>query len=92
MSTSKLPARHRIDVVRATRAETDEQILKSWLDNLNSPHTRLNFATTGRRFLEALPMGLRAATVEDVRDALATLMVVGGEAVADGTARNTRCA
>jgi hypothetical protein len=36
MSKSKLPIPHRIDVVRATRAENDEQILKSWLDNLNS--------------------------------------------------------
>jgi integrase/recombinase XerD len=60
-------------VVKATRAETDEQILKSWLDNLNSPHTRLNFEITARRFLDALPMGLRSATVEDVRDALATV-------------------
>jgi hypothetical protein len=39
----KLPARHRIDVLRATRAETDEQLLHSWLDSLNSPHTRRNF-------------------------------------------------
>ena len=37
---------HRITVVKATRAENDEQILKSWLDNLNSPHTRLNFEIT----------------------------------------------
>jgi hypothetical protein len=73
MSKSKLPIPHRIDVVRATRAENDDQILKSWLDNLNSPHTRLNFEITARRFLAALPMGLRSAKVEDVRDALATV-------------------
>jgi hypothetical protein len=52
---------HRITVVKATRAENDEQILKSWLDNVNSPHTRLNFEITARRFLDALAMGLRAA-------------------------------
>jgi integrase/recombinase XerD len=73
MSRSKLPAPLRLEVVKATRAETDEQILKSWLDNLNSPHTRINFEITARRFLDALPMGLRSATVEDVRDALATV-------------------
>jgi integrase/recombinase XerD len=53
-----------------TRASTDEQLLASWLASLGSPHTRLNFETTGRRFLAALPMRLRAAKVEDVRDAL----------------------
>jgi integrase/recombinase XerD len=67
---TKLPVKHRIDVLRATRAETDEQLLASWLDSLNSPHTRRNFETTARRLLAELPMGLRAATVEDVRDAL----------------------
>jgi integrase/recombinase XerD len=69
----KLPARHRIDVLRATRAETDEQLLQSWLDSLNSPHTRRNFETTARRLLAELPMGLRSATVEDVRDALRSI-------------------
>jgi hypothetical protein len=48
----------------------DEQLLQSWLDSLNSPHTRRNFETTARRLLAELPMGLRSATVEDVRDAL----------------------
>jgi len=59
-----------IGVVKATRADTDEQLLQSWLDELNSPHTRRNFETTARRVLAELPMGLRAATKEDVRDAL----------------------
>jgi integrase/recombinase XerD len=49
-------------VVRATRAETDER-----------PHTRRNFETTARCVLAELPMGLRLAAVEDVRDALATV-------------------
>jgi hypothetical protein len=31
---------HRIAVLRGTRAETDEQLLQSWLDSLNSPHAR----------------------------------------------------
>jgi integrase/recombinase XerD len=69
-----LPAPRRpITVVRATRAATDERLLASWLDSLNSPHTQRNFETTARRFLGGLPMGLREATVEDVRDALATM-------------------
>ena len=61
--------------VRATRAQTDEQMLSSWLDSLASAHTRRNFEITARRFLAELPMGLRAATVEDVRDALAKVTV-----------------
>lgn len=56
--------------IRATRAKTDEQLLQSWLDSLGSPHTKRNFETTARRFLTALPQGMRSATVEDVRDAL----------------------
>jgi integrase len=56
-------------VLRGTRAETDEQLLQ-WLDSLHPPHTRRNFETTARRFLAELPMGLRTAAVEDVREAL----------------------
>jgi integrase/recombinase XerD len=66
----KLIGQHHIGVVRATRAETDEQLLQSWLKSLNSPHTRVNFEITARRFLAELPMGLRSAAVEDVRAAL----------------------
>jgi integrase/recombinase XerD len=66
-----LPAHRVVSVVRATRAETDEQLLTSWLDSLGSPHTRRNFEQVARRFLTELPpAGLRAATVEDVREAL----------------------
>src|SRR5215831_1447385 len=46
------------------------ELLQSWLDELNSPHTRRNVETTARRVLAELPMGLRAAKKEDVRDAL----------------------
>ena len=66
----KLPIPSRIAVLRGTRAETDEQLLQSWLDSLNSTHTRRNFEVTARRFLAELPMGLRSAAVEDVREAL----------------------
>jgi integrase/recombinase XerD len=56
--------------LKATRADNDEALLKSWLGSLPSPHTRTNFKTTAERFLEALrPIGLRDATVEDVREA-----------------------
>jgi len=56
---------------KATRARTDEQLLESWLASLISEHSRRNFKTTARRFLALLPEGgLRAATVEDVRDVL----------------------
>jgi integrase/recombinase XerD len=73
---------HRIGVVRATRAETDEQLLQSWLKSLSSPHTRRNFETTARRLLAELPMGLRSASVEDVREAL--------EKVTHGVGKTTR--
>jgi hypothetical protein len=32
--------------VRATRAETDETLLKSWVRSLNSTHCQRNFAVT----------------------------------------------
>src|SRR5215471_957244 len=69
--TTRLPAVHITTVGRATRAESDEQMLESWLASLTSPHSRRNFEVTVRRFLAELPAGgLRAATVEDTRDAL----------------------
>jgi integrase/recombinase XerD len=69
-----VPAHRVVSVVRATRANTDEQLLSSWLASLNSAHTRRNFETTARRFLAELPAeGLRRTTVEDARDALAKL-------------------
>jgi integrase/recombinase XerD len=70
----KVPANLPITLVRATRAESDEALLKSWLRSLNSPHSQRNFEVTARRFLAGLPEGgLRAATVEDVRDALSSM-------------------
>jgi integrase/recombinase XerD len=59
-----------IRLIRATRADTDEGLVKSWIASLGSRHSVRNFNTTARRFLEELPMGLRDATVEDVRDAM----------------------
>ena len=80
---TKFPVPPRIATLRGTRAKTDEQLLSSWLDSLNSPHTRRNFEVTARRFLAELPMGLRAAAIEDVRAALAKIT----HGVADTTAR-----
>jgi len=79
----KMPANLPITLVRATRAESDEALLKSWLRSLNSPHTQRNFEVTARRLLAGLPEGgLRAATVEDVRDALASMRADLSEASA----------
>jgi integrase/recombinase XerD len=79
----KVPANLPITLVRATRAESDEALLKSWLRSLNSPHTQRNFEVTARRFLAELPEGgLRAATVEDVRDALTSMSTGLSEASA----------
>ena len=69
--TSRAPAPIRL--VRATRADTDEQLFKSWIDSLGSEHSKRNFKMTAQRFIDALPMGLRVATVEDVRDAMTTV-------------------
>jgi integrase/recombinase XerD len=62
-------------LARATRAENDEQMLASWLANLHSAHSRRNFEVTARRFFAELPAGgLRAATVENVREALGRII------------------
>ena len=77
-----VPANLPITLVKATRAESDEA-LQSWLRSLNSPHTQRNFEGTASRFLASLPEGgLRAATVEDVRDALASMSAGLSEASA----------
>jgi integrase/recombinase XerD len=71
---NRLPAIQITTLGRATRAQNDEQILESWLASLNSAHTRKNFEITARRFMPLLPEGgLRAATVEDVRDVLTVI-------------------
>jgi integrase/recombinase XerD len=70
---TQVPLPAATSIVTATRAETDEQLLQSWLASLASAHTRRNFETTARRFLAELPMGFRVGTVEDVRDALSRI-------------------
>jgi site-specific recombinase XerD len=72
--TPALPA-IRIEALSATRARNDEELVTSWLDSLRSAHSQRNFAMTAQRFIAALPMGLRAATVEDVRDAIVAATV-----------------
>jgi len=59
----------------ATRASSDGDVLTSWVESLTSAHSRRNFGATGNAFLTALGMNLRAATVEDVREALTKLTV-----------------
>jgi site-specific recombinase XerD len=79
----KLPA-HRIGTLTAgTRAQSDAELIKSWVQSLSSTHTRRNFEKTAMRFLEALPAGIRQATVEDVREALAKIT----QGRSDGTAQ-----
>ena len=62
--TTRLPAVQITTMGRATRAESDAQLLESWIASLTSAHSRRNFEVTARRFLAELP------TVEDTRDAL----------------------
>jgi integrase/recombinase XerD len=79
----KMPANLPISFVRATRADSDEALLKSWLRSLGSSHTQRNFEVTAKRFLAQLPEGgLRVATVEEVRDALAGMSAGLSEASA----------
>jgi integrase/recombinase XerD len=79
----KMPTNLPITLVRATRADSDEALLKSWVRSLGSSHTQRNFEVTARRFLAQLPEeGLRAATIEDVRDALAGISAGLSEASA----------
>lgn len=54
----------------ATRAESDVQLVDSWIDGMRSPHSRRNFQRTATEFLAALCRQLRGATVEDIRCAL----------------------
>jgi integrase/recombinase XerD len=81
--TPNLPAPRIGTLVAGTRARTDTELVTSWVASLASAHTRRNFEKTARRFLEALPIGLRKATVEDVREALAQIT----EGLADATAQ-----
>jgi integrase/recombinase XerD len=60
--------------VKATRAQNDDQLVASWVASLTSAHSKRNFEVTATRFRAELPEGgLRVATVEDVRDALARI-------------------
>ena len=80
---SNLPA-HRIGTLApGTRAESDAELVASWVQSLSSAHTRRNFEKTALRFLEALPVGIRTATIEDVREALAKIT----EGLSDATAQ-----
>lgn len=59
-----------------TRASNDAELVASWLAGMHSETTRAKFATTAGRFLDILAargLTLRTATVEDVREAIATL-------------------
>src|SRR6516165_10661472 len=70
---AKLPVPISIARPMGTKATNDEQLVASWVANLNSEHSRRNFDLTARRFraeLEAQSLTLRAAAVEDVRDAI----------------------
>ena len=70
----------RIEALIATRACSDDELVACWLTSLKSAHSRRNFAMTAQRFLAALPMGLRAATLEDVRDAIVVATAGAGAA------------
>src|SRR5262245_64012640 len=68
--TPKLPAPIAVGNPIATSATSDEQLVASWVANLRSEHSRINFRTTADRFLAALGAPMRRATVENVRQAL----------------------
>ncbi|HEY7084257.1 MAG TPA: tyrosine-type recombinase/integrase [Hyphomicrobiaceae bacterium] len=68
-------SRSGITIVAATRASSDRELLGSWIDGLTSKHSKANFRLTVERFLHALDMPLRKATVEDVREALDSIAI-----------------
>ena len=75
---------HRIGTLATgTRAESDTELVRSWVQSLSSPHTRRNFEKTALRFLEALQVGILKATIEDVREALTKIT----EGASDATAQ-----
>ncbi|MES0404365.1 MAG: tyrosine-type recombinase/integrase, partial [Hyphomicrobium sp.] len=78
----KPPARISTLNTVGTRARNDRELVASWLASLGSPQTRRVFKPRAEAFLAALPSGLRNATVEDVREALAVITAD----VADSTA------
>ena len=81
---SGLPTRRIGTLTAGTRARSDAELVGSWVQSLSSTHTRRNFEKTALRFLEALPAGgIRKATVEDVREALAKIT----EGLSDATAQ-----
>jgi integrase/recombinase XerD len=55
----------------------------TWAGSLTSTHSRRNFEKTAQRFVEAMPVPIRQATVEDVREALARIT----EGKSDATAQ-----
>jgi len=81
MSLETLPTL-RIQTLSGTRAETDDELVASWVASLRSDHSRRNFKTTIDRFLAALPMGVRAAKLEDVREALDAITAETSESTA----------
>jgi len=50
-------------------------LLDSWIDSLESDHSKRNFRVTIERFLEALSGPLRQAVVEEVREAIGKVTV-----------------
>ena len=84
MTTEIVPLRpDRIGTLSlATRAQSDAELVASWTA-LTSAHSHRNFERTALRFLEALPVGIRQATVEDVREVLAKIT----EGKSDATAQ-----
>lgn len=83
MTTSKAltiietrPVAPAFGAVALTSATTDQGLLDTWLEqHVASIHTRRAYERVGRRFLAALAVPLRSATLEDMREAFAAISV-----------------
>ena len=64
-------------MVKTTRATTDEELLFSWLDDKNSPHTRRLYATTTRQFFSFTSLPLEQVRLEDIQRWVRSLEVRG---------------
>jgi site-specific recombinase XerD len=73
MSLPDLPTHHIEALPSGTSAKTDDELVTSWVGGLRSTHSQRNFAKTASSLLAALPMGIRHATVEEVREALTVI-------------------
>ena len=64
-------------MAKTIRATTDSELVFSWLDDKNSPHTRRLYATTARQFFSFTSLPLEQVLLEDIQRWVRSLEVRG---------------